>query len=167
MKSSTSKSELLREITAARDEWDALIDEIPRRRLSEPMSPGQWSVKDIIAHMTEYDRHLALGLALRLQKPPQLWLDDLSTDEFNARLHQQIANRDLDDILLDSQQVFKELISEVETHTEDYLFGTHHVEGVPFDVIPNQLLKSESYGHYRDHIPAIRAWMASRPERNE
>jgi hypothetical protein len=38
------------------------------------------------------------------------------------------------------------------------------VEGVPYDIIPFQLLKSESYGHYHDHIPAIRAWLSSHPQ---
>jgi ribonucleotide monophosphatase NagD (HAD superfamily) len=82
-------------------------------------------------------------------------------DEFNARLHEQIVDRDPEDILRDSQQVFQELIREVETHSEAYLFGTHRVEGVSDNVIPYQMLKSESYGHYRDHIPAIQAWIVS------
>jgi hypothetical protein len=98
---------------------------------------------------------------MRLQKPPQIWLDDISLDEFNAVLHQQIADRNPDDILSDSNQVFQELILEVEAHSEAYLFGTHRVEGVSYDVIPSQLLKSESYGHYHDHIPAIQAWLSS------
>jgi hypothetical protein len=38
------------------------------------------------------------------------------------------------------------------------------VEGVPYDIIPFQLLKSESYGHYHDHLPAIRAWLFSHPQ---
>jgi hypothetical protein len=37
------------------------------------------------------------------------------------------------------------------------------VEGVSYDVIPFQILRSESYGHYYDHIPAIRAWLSSHP----
>jgi hypothetical protein len=88
-------------------------------------------------------------------------LDDLSLDEFNARLHEQIADRDAEDILRDSRQVFQELIGEVKTHSEVYLFGTHCVDGVSDDVMPYQMLKSESYGHYQDHIPAIQAWIAS------
>ena len=109
---------------------------------------------------------MALGLALRLQKPPKIWLEDISLDEFNAVLHEQIANRDPDDILLDSKQVFQDLIHEVEAHSETYLFGTQRVEGVPDDVTPYQILKSESYGHYLDHIPAIRDWLAA-PARDE
>jgi hypothetical protein len=164
MKDPTSKLELLQAIHAARDEWDTLITQVPHHRLSETVAPGSWSIKDIVAHVTEYDRWLALGLALRLQKPPQIWLDDVSLDEFNAVLHQQIADRDPDNIILDSNQVFQDLINEVEAHSEAYLFGTHHVEGVSYDVIPFQLLKSESYGHYHDHIPAIRAWLSSHPQ---
>jgi hypothetical protein len=161
MKDPTSKSELLQAIHIARNEWDALIARIPHHRLSDPVASGPWSIKDVIAHVTEYDRWLALGLAMRLQKPPQIWLDDISLDEFNAVLHQQIADRNPDDILLDSNRVSQDLINEIEAHSEAYLFGTHRVEGVSYDVIPFQILKSESYGHYRDHIPAIRAWLSS------
>jgi len=84
MKEPTSKSELLQAMVTARNEWDALIAQIPRHRLSESAASGSWSVKDVVAHVTEYDRWLALGLAMRLQKPPQIWLDDISLDEFNA-----------------------------------------------------------------------------------
>ncbi len=101
MKDPTSKSELIQAIHTARHEWDTLIAQLPHHRLSESVASGQWSIKDIIAHVTEYDRWLALGLAMRLQKPPQIWLDDISLDEFNAVLHQQIADRNPDDILLD------------------------------------------------------------------
>ena len=161
MQDPTSKSELLQAINTARHEWDTLIAQIPPNRLSDSVAEGQWSIKDIIAHVAEYDRWLALGLALRLQKPPQIWLDDISLDEFNAVLHEQIAGCNPDDILPDSKQVFQDLIHEVEAHSEAYLFGTHFVEGVPDEVIPYQILKSESYGHYLDHIPAIRAWLAA------
>lgn len=164
MKDPTSKLELIQAIRTARNEWDALIAQIPHNRHSESTGSGSWSIKDIIAHVTEYDRWLALGLAMRLQKPPQIWLDDISLDEFNAVLFQQIADRNPDDILSDSNQVFQDLINEVEAHSDAYLFGTHHVEGVSYAVIPSQLLKSESYGHYYDHIPAIRAWLSSAPQ---
>ena len=164
MKDPTSKSELLQAIHTARNDWDTLIAQIPHHQLSESMESGLWSIKDVIAHVTEYDCWLALGLAMRLQKPPQIWLDDISLDELNAVLYQQMADRNPDDILLDSKRVFQDLINEVEAHSEAYLFGTHRVEGVSYDVIPFQLLKSESYGHYYDHIPAIRAWLASHPQ---
>jgi hypothetical protein len=160
MKDPATKSELLRAMRDARDAWDALIAQVPRERMEEPGAAGTWSVKDVVAHVTEYDRWLALGLAMRLQQPPQIWLDDLSLNEFNAALHEQIRNRALGEVLADSEHVFRELIEEVEAQSETYLFGTHHVQGVPYAVIPSEILRSESYGHYADHTPGLRAWLS-------
>ena len=68
MKAPMSKAELIQAIQTARTEWDTLIARVPGHRLSESVAPGAWSIKDIIAHITEYDRWLALGLALRTCK---------------------------------------------------------------------------------------------------
>ncbi len=156
-----TKSELLEAMRAARGEWDDLIAQVPQGRLSEPGASGSWSARDVVAHLTEFDRWLALGLAIRLEKPPQIWLDDLSLDEFNAVLHEHNRDREPVGVLAESKRVFEELKSEVEARSEEFLFGTHRVDGVSYEVIPHQMLKSESYGHYRDHIPGLRAWLAS------
>jgi hypothetical protein len=129
--------------------------------MSEPVAPGEWSVKDILAHTTEYDRWLGLGLALRLQKPPDLWLADLSLEQFNAALHEQMLDRPPSEVVADSQRVFAEIVQAASAHSEAYLFGRQHVVGVPYEVRPFELLKSESYGHYCDHLPTVRVWVAT------
>jgi len=159
MKEPTNKAELMEAMRYARREWDRWIAKVPLDHMNEPVAPGEWSVKDILAHTTEYDRWLGLRLALKLQKPPDLWLADLSLEQFNAALHQQITNRTADEVLIDSQQVFAEMIQAVAAHSEAYLFGTHRVVGVPYEVRPFEMLKSESYGHYYDHLPTIQDWV--------
>jgi hypothetical protein len=160
MKDPTNKTELLAAMREARRLWDSWIAKVSPERMSEPVAPGEWSVKDILAHTTEYDRWLGLGLALRLQKPPDLWLADLSLDQFNAALHAQMHDRPPAEVLADSQRVFAEMVQAVVAHSEAYLFGSHHVAGVPYEVQPFELLKSESYGHYYDHLPTIKEWVA-------
>jgi hypothetical protein len=159
MKDPTTKSELLAALREARREWNIWISKVSLARLPEPVAPGEWSVKDILAHTTEYDRWLGLGLALRLQKPPDLWLADLTRDQFNAALHEQILDRSPTEVLADSQRIFAEMVQAVLAHSEAYLYGTHHVPGVPYEVQPYELLKSESYGHYYDHLPTIKEWV--------
>jgi hypothetical protein len=156
----STKAELLAAIRASRREWDDLIGRVPPDRWSEPGAAGSWSVADTVAHVTEYDRWLALGLALRLEAPPAIWLEDLSLDDFNARLRRQFPARDPAALQADSIRVYRELIDEVEGRCEEFLFAEHHVEGVSYGVVPARLLRSESYGHYADHIPAMRAWLA-------
>jgi hypothetical protein len=161
MKDPTTKPELIVAMREARRAWDGWIAKVPPARMDEPVAACEWSVKDILAHTTEYDRWLGLGLALRLQKPPDLWLADLSLDQFNAALHKQIHDRPPVEVLADSQHVFAEMVQAVAARSEAYLFGTHHVAGVPYEVRPFEMLRSESYGHYYDHLPTIKAWVKS------
>jgi hypothetical protein len=46
-----SKTELLERMRAGREEWDALIAQIPDSARIEPALAGGWSVKDLIAHV--------------------------------------------------------------------------------------------------------------------
>ncbi len=49
-----SKTELLERMRAGREEWDALIAQIPDSVRTEPALAGGWSVKDLIAHVAAY-----------------------------------------------------------------------------------------------------------------
>jgi uncharacterized damage-inducible protein DinB len=40
---------------AGREEWDALIAQIPDSARTEPALAGGWSVKDLIAHVAAYE----------------------------------------------------------------------------------------------------------------
>src|SRR5690349_8107926 len=52
MEQPITKAGLLHELRAARAEWDALIAEISPARMAEPGAASDWSVKDVIAHLT-------------------------------------------------------------------------------------------------------------------
>ena len=54
-----SKTELLERMRAGREEWDALIAQIPDNARTEPTLAGGWSVKDLIAHVAAYEKWTA------------------------------------------------------------------------------------------------------------
>ncbi len=54
-----SKTELLERMRAGREEWDALIAQIPDSARTEPALAGGWSVKDLIAHVAAYENWTA------------------------------------------------------------------------------------------------------------
>jgi hypothetical protein len=51
MDSYMSKAQLLSMIRGARADWDTLLADIPEAWMTEPGVDGEWSVKDIIAHI--------------------------------------------------------------------------------------------------------------------
>ena len=154
-----SKIELIEAMMLARKELDALIDQIPHLSMTLPGASGEWSVKDIIAHITSYDRWLGLTLALRGQKPPDFWIEDIPLDEFNRRLFDENQDLSLDEVLQQSRDVWMKILDETRIQPEAYLFTEQSVQGVPYKFRPCDVLKSESYGHYLDHVPALRAWL--------
>ena len=152
-----SKAELIQAMISAREELDSLIDQIRPSAMSLAGAPGEWSVKDIIAHLTAYDQQLALTLALRGQKPPDFWIEDIPLDEFNRRLFEENREKALDEVLQQFKDIWRDMLAEVRARSEAYLFGEQSVPGVLYTFRPCDILRSESYGHYLDHVPDLRA----------
>jgi len=159
MSDPSSKPELIRAMLSARGEFDSLIRRIPPSRMTFRAARGEWSVKDIVAHVNSYDRWLGLGLALRAQKPPDLWIEDIPLDDFNHRLFQENRDLPLDEVLRESRELWEDILEESQARPEEYLFSVQSVPGVPYTFKPCEMLKSESYGHYLDHVPALKSWL--------
>jgi len=54
-----TKTTLLETLRSKQAEWQALLAEVPADHMTEPGVAGEWSVKDIIAHLTYYERWIA------------------------------------------------------------------------------------------------------------
>jgi hypothetical protein len=159
MPNPTSKAELIEAMMAARNELVSLVNQFPHSSMILPGAAGEWSIKDILAHITSYDRWLALTLALRGQKPPDFWIEDIPLDEFNRRLFEENRKLSLEQVLQQFGEVWEEILEETRTKTETYLFTEQIAQGVSDKFKPCDILKSESYGHYLDHVPTLRAWL--------
>lgn len=159
MSEPSSKAELIETMVSARGRFDALLGQIPYSKMTLSGASGEWSVKDVVAHITSYDRWLGLTLALRGQKPPDFWIEDIPLDEFNRRLFAENRDLPLDQVLQQSGDVWSEILEGTRALPETYLFTEQSVQGVPYTFKPCDILKSESYGHYLDHVPALLAWI--------
>jgi len=54
-----TRTDLLAALIAGRASWDALLDEVGERRMEESGVVGSWSVKQVIAHITGWERWAA------------------------------------------------------------------------------------------------------------
>jgi hypothetical protein len=157
----SSKMELIQAMVSARGRFDSLVEQIPRSKMTLAGASGEWSVKDIVAHVTSYDRWLGLVLALRGQKPPDHWIEDTPLDDFNRRLFEENRGLPLDQVLQESTVVWTEILERTRAHSETYLFTEQSIPGVPHKFKPCDVLKNESYGHYLDHVPGLQALIDS------
>jgi len=136
-----TKSKLLETLRSKRAEWDALLAEVPVERMAESGVAGEWSVKDIIVHLTYHERWIAdrLHEGLRGESYAPNEIDAIPFDERNEIVFQRNRNRPLSDVLEESRQAFR--------------------QGAPGPITIWKFLRGDVYEHYGLHTPAIRSWL--------
>jgi uncharacterized protein (TIGR03083 family) len=157
MEAEMTKAQFLDLLRVSRAEWDALLARVPEDRMSAPGVAGGWSVKDVIAHITWHEREMLGVLQAHALVGSDLW--DLPLDERNAIIYAQNRDRPLAEVLAESRAVYPQLLAAAQALTEADLTDPGRFANMPGDWVPWQLLAENTYTHYRDHIPAMRAWL--------
>src|SRR5205085_9037384 len=132
-----TSARLLSIMQAERAEWEALLARVEEARMTEPGIEGPWSVKDIVAHLTWYDRTFVEGAQTVMRGEPfvRTGLRALAIDERNERIAADSRNRPLRDVLADSRQVFDQVLAVVRVCPDDVLNDGRRF-GLPDDVPP-------------------------------
>ena len=157
-----TKASLLHELRAARAEWDELLAEVGEERMTEPGAAGDWSVKDVMAHLSSYDRWFvqASEAHFRGEMPPLDGTESMDFEQRNLFRHQQTRDHLLAHVQAESQRVFDRLLEVVEAHSEEFLTQPQQFEGAPGPLLVWKMIEGDGYEHYRDHMRSIRAWLA-------
>jgi uncharacterized protein (TIGR03083 family) len=151
------QSEFVANTRQAREEWDRLIRGVSREEMQRPGFCGDWSLKDILAHIAWYEREMVDMLSARVFAGSDYW--DLPTDERNAVIFQENRDRGLDEVLEESRAVFGELLSQLELLTDEDLNDPAQFPGMPLEWAPWQILASNTYEHYTDHARQAKEWL--------
>jgi hypothetical protein len=166
MQAQMTKTKLLEELAAARAEWDALIAQVMAQRgkaaLVDPGAAGTWSVRDLIAHLTSYDRWFvnAAEAQLRGEPPPLDGTEWMEWDERNAIHHQRTLHLALDEVLAASRQTYARLLELVEALSEEFLIQPQQPPGMAQPFVVWEQLRGNTYDHYRLHMGDVQAWLA-------
>jgi DinB family protein len=145
-----------------RAQWNALLDQVGIDRMDIPGVEGEWSVKQLVAHLTWYEQAIVEG-AQQVQSSgafPRRRPAGVSMDEMNAQIAEESQGRAATDVLAEAHLVFERLLVAIEQCPQD-LLNDPRVLGLPDDMPPWMRVANNSYAHYREHEPALRAWLDS------
>ena len=157
MSSPPSKKELLKAISVSWAELNEAINSVSKEQLTQPGVQGNWSVKDVMAHIAAWKR-LAMD---RIQaattgeslKFPVIKGDDF-VDTFNADIYQTHKDQPLDEVITEFHAAYNEFNAQIEALDEELLF-----QNLPFDWAGNLtyqvLISANTHWHYPEHIDAI------------
>lgn len=165
-----TKSELLIWLHDQYRQWQDLLREIGNTHMEEPGADGDWSIKDLVSHMTVWNHWLAVRMDAALHDKPAWappWPADLKTDdEINAWIYRAYHGMAVSEVLEQTHLVFQEFLTVVEQLPDDAKIG--RLDSGHFLVwLGDQRFEvGEFFDHFHDdHEPNVRAWLARRKEK--
>ena len=123
---------------------------LPEAQLTEPGAIGEWSVKDILSHVTIWEEEALTHLPLIIAggRPPR-YVTYGGIDAFNARMIEQRRGLSLADVRQRLDETHRRLISFIQSAP---------VEQFARETRARRRLRLDTYGHYPLHTAAIQDW---------
>ena len=153
------KGDLIRRIETARRDWDELIGRVDDDLVLMPGAEGELSVKDLVAHVTWYEREVVRMLSTRTMDVSGLWA--LGPDERNAAIFEQVRGMSMEDVRAESVRVYAALVEQLEQLPEQGYHDASQFTDMPPDWVPWELIAGNTIWHYPDHAGAVRQLLDS------
>jgi hypothetical protein len=159
-----SKAQILDELQEENASWEAFLEEIGEERMLEAGVAGDWTIKDIVAHLTGWRQRSVQRLEASLRgepAPPTPWPGHMSTDEeINGWIYESSRDRSVQDVLQDSRDTFRHLFEAIGAFPEPELMDASRFDWLEGKPLSGAML----FGHFHEeHEPDMRAWLAKLP----
>jgi len=162
------KTELIEALEDGREELLEMIEDLPDETLLEPGVMGDWSIKDILAHLAQWEGQtvtLLFQARRGIEQPSTVHFSEETTDAINARWYEQSKSRSLAMVMNDFRAVRKQTIRRINEFSKEELNDPNHfawLKGVPLA----ELILSDTVEHEDEHADYIRDWLDQRDSKN-
>ncbi len=153
-------SELVDLIEETYGSWMQLLESAPADQWEAPGVSGDWSLKDIIAHIAWHEDQMAKVIEARALVGSAWW--NLPTDERNANIYATSKVAALETVVADARAVHEDLVCRIRALTDRELNEAGHFAGMPGDWLFGDVLAQNTFEHYVDHAASVARWLADR-----
>lgn len=149
--------QLVTELRAARDDFQAALADMDPQLLTAPGLAGEWSARELIAHIGYWAGHAAEALHHAEQgRTEEFGEDEMDVDERNAVVARVASQTELATVRQREQAAFETLVTAVERADPAWLD-----ERVAYGDSLEQVIRDDGADHYREHTAEIRAWFTA------
>ncbi len=154
-----NKAEIIDALQQGRQEFLKAIDGLSEEEMQEPGVTGEWSVKDILSHLSRWEAELVrmLWQFKAGEKATYPTIVGQDVDRLNAQWFREYHDRPFDRVLADFHAVRKATIRQVQGYTDRDLNDPKKypdLGGEPLE----EWIAGDSYRHEAEHEAQIRAW---------
>lgn len=163
--------EMLAAIERERDSWEALLAEVGEARMLEPGPMGEWSFKDLAAHLTGWRARTLQRLEAAANGQPEpdpVWPARLATDdEVNDWIHEVNRDRLLGEVIAESRESYARLAEIVQRLPDAALYDPAYFPWLEGNALGPWIVLGGPFSHlHEEHDPDIRRWLAASAERD-
>jgi hypothetical protein len=142
--------------------WRDLVAEVGREHMAEPGPMGEWTFKDLAAHLAAWRNYripMIQAVARGEQMPRPPWPSDLAEDDYaaiNAWFQERDEGRSLDDVLDDYDHSFDGLAAAIEELPDAV---AEDPSGLPWMGAEAAVDADFTEHLHEEHMPSVRAWL--------
>ena len=160
-----NKENIINELTKSRENILEGIQDLSDQEMGTPGVIDDWSVKDVLVHLTRWEAELVklLWQAKQGITPSTAHFGQESVDDINTRWHAESRSRPLESVLNDFLGVRNQTIRRVEVLTEKALIDPSNfpwLEGEPLW----KWIAGDSFEHEAEHKAQILTWKTNKGE---
>ena len=149
-----NKDDVITRVRTERSRWNDIIAHIDDDLMLKPGVEGDWSAKDIFAHVIWYEREIVGLLRARAFVGSDLWA--LPPDERNAGVHEETRSMTLEEVRAESERVFPDLLEQLEALPENAYGDPSSFPGMPAEWEPWFIIAGNTFNHYPDHTESLK-----------
>lgn len=147
----TSKAELLAAIDRERSALDAFLTDLTPEQMTAPGVVGEWSVKDVLAHLVEWEQMVlswyAAGLRGETPALPAPGYNWGKLPQLNQMIYEKHRDRPLDEVLAQYQSSHAAIMALIQQLPDKDLFGAHRYAWTRDNTLGAYLVSATS-SHY-------------------
>lgn len=161
-----SKPELLKRIEQERPQLVQIIDETPRRLLiRRGMNDANWSIKDVIAHVADWEERLNRwcedGLAERVPEVPGNGFGWNQTRDLNDLIYRRHRRRSLESVVSEFEQVHQVTLANLKHLSPRQLNTLSHFVWTGNSWTLSDYFLGNTASHYKWASRKCRKWLKS------
>ncbi|HET9914364.1 MAG TPA: ClbS/DfsB family four-helix bundle protein [Anaerolineales bacterium] len=125
-----TKKQLLEAIEVEHQALEGLLDRLSSAQMVLPGVVGEWSVKDVLAHLLEWQQMVlswhAAGVKGKIPVTPAEGFNWAQLPELNQRIYEKHCKRPLADIQKEFKSSHKKMLNIIQALSEEELFTRGH-----------------------------------------
>jgi hypothetical protein len=158
------KQELLTQVKHERAQWDRLLEGISQDWMLLPAAMGDWTFKDLVAHITawaHFDVLNRLEAVLRQERPspvpgPAGW----NVEQINFWIYATHKYRAVQHILAESRQLWQRMEDLMQALPEQELCDPQRFDWLAGRPLGPTVLEAVAGHFHEEHEAAVQAWLA-------